>query len=115
MKNAFRKALVLFAALATTAFAQMGNAEVICPSDAVKPFVGTWEGQAMLIPVGGATQQFKNNDVFAVVDCQSFRITVTYLNSAGNVARIVDLKASPDQSGQPGLFTIHGTITENSV
>jgi hypothetical protein len=91
------------------------KAETFCPSDIIKPFSGEWKGTGLLIPAQGSQAQSQSKDEFAVVDCQSFKVTVNYLNDSGAVVRTIDFIASMDPSGQPGLFDIiDGTMTEGS-
>jgi hypothetical protein len=114
MFQSYLKGRYLFFTL-SIALAQFASASPICPSDIIKPFVGQWRGNALLIPTEGNQQPTETKDEFAVVDCQSFEVTINYLDSAGNVGRVLLLKASPDKSGPAGLFTVNGTITEGSA
>ncbi len=93
---------------------QTAIAETTCPSDAAKPFVGKWQGSAILIPAQAAQQQMGSRARLEILDCQSFHIEVNYLDSAGNVARTVQFKASADPE-QEGLFTVmDGSVTDAS-
>jgi hypothetical protein len=96
-------------------FSHFANADTLCPSNIIKPFSGQWKGQGLLIYAQGTQKQMANQDVFTVLDCQRFHVTVSYFNASGEVIRTVDFVASPDLSGQAGLFTLDGTVTEGSA
>src|SRR2546425_109924 len=110
----FSKKKFFMALALTITFAQMAKADATCPSDIVKPFVGTWEGKAILIPDHAAQLEQGTHAEFAIVDCQSFDATFKYLDVAGKVVRTVQFGASADEA-QVGLFAITtGTVTDAS-
>lgn len=95
----------------SVALAQAGSS---CPSDKILPFAGQWDGKGLLVPAQGNQQQTQTKDEFKVLDCQRFEIVVNYLNESGAIVRSVDLIASPDSTGEIGLFSIEGTAKEGT-
>ncbi len=114
MKMSSNNAMVLALTGLVIASSQMANADAVCPSDIVKPFVGKWQGKALLVSAQDAQQQSGTRAEFVILDCQSFGATFNYLDGAGKVVRTVTFKAAIDPQEAGSFAILDGTVTDGS-
>jgi hypothetical protein len=83
-----------------------------CPGDVVIPYEGQWQGQALLVPSQGPSQvQPGTRDEFKRINCNSFQVSIDYLDNTGKSVRQVIFSAEAT-SQEAQLFKIEGTVTE---
>jgi hypothetical protein len=105
-----------FFAFFTLAFAlvHIAKADSGCATDVIKPFIGKFQGQAVLLHADGTQDLSGTKASYIQLDCQSFQATFNYLDSNGNIVRTINLTAVADPQ-QAGSFAINNGTTSDST